>query len=124
MGPYHDLAERLRNAAWGGAGVHLSADHVRAMLFGGAIDLIARLELDEISGKPTPYPLSEDAKAVADAPNAKPFTVATLAAHWGVSTTKIYDEIRGGRLQAFKLGGTLYRIKPEAVAAYEQGRRD
>lgn len=49
----------------------------------------------------------------------RPYTVASLADHWGTSDTFIYDQIKAGRLQAFKLGGKLIRIKPEAVEEYE-----
>jgi excisionase family DNA binding protein len=31
----------------------------------------------------------------------------------------VYEEIRSGRLEAFKLGGKLYRIRKETVEAYE-----
>ena len=47
------------------------------------------------------------------------FTVATLAEHWGVSDTFVYDRIGARELQAFKLGGKLWRIRPEAVEDYE-----
>jgi len=49
----------------------------------------------------------------------RPFSVAALAAYWEVSDQFIYDEIRAGRLRAFKLGGKLWRIRPEAVEEYE-----
>lgn len=48
-----------------------------------------------------------------------PFTPATLAAHWGCSDELVYGLIRSGKLEAWKLGGKLWRIKPEAVAEYE-----
>ena len=49
----------------------------------------------------------------------RPLTVAQLAEHWQVSDTFIYDEIKAGRLEAFKLGGKLWRVSPQAVVAYE-----
>ncbi len=50
----------------------------------------------------------------------KALTVANVAQHWGVSTTFVYDQIAAGKLEAFRLGGKLIRIKPEAVADYER----
>jgi len=50
----------------------------------------------------------------------KPYTAATLAERWGVSSTFIYTLIQSGELTGFKLGNKLWRIKPEAVAEYEQ----
>lgn len=118
-GPYADLAERLRAAARAKAGLRLSSDDVGALLFGGVLELIGKLEIDELRGRPTPFPLSEQVQPDAAGPGGA-FTVASLAAHWGVSTGKVYEEIHAGRLDAFKLGGKLYRIRPEAVAEYER----
>lgn len=118
-GPYADLAERLRAAARAKAGLRLSSDDVGALLFGGVLELVGKLEIDELRGRPTPFPLAEQVQP--DAAGAGlPFTVASLAAHWGVSATKVYEEIHAGRLDAFKLGGKLYRIRPQAVLAYEE----
>lgn len=50
----------------------------------------------------------------------KAMTVASLAQHWGVSTTFVYDQIHAGRLGAFRLGGKLWRIPVAAVEAYEE----
>lgn len=50
---------------------------------------------------------------------ARPFTVASLASHWGTSDTFIYDQIKAGRLKAMRFGGKLIRIKPEWVEEYE-----
>lgn len=47
-------------------------------------------------------------------------TVQMVAARWGTSDTFVYDQIKSGRLSAFKLGNKLIRIKPEAVDQYEQ----
>lgn len=47
-------------------------------------------------------------------------TVAMLAAHWGTSTTFVYNQINTRKLDAFKLGNQLYRITPAAVEEYEQ----
>ena len=52
----------------------------------------------------------------------KPYTVARLAEHWGCSDTFVYSEIERGNLPAFRLGGKLIRIRPEAVEAYELKR--
>lgn len=51
--------------------------------------------------------------------SARPYTVASLAEHWGCSDTFVYDELHAGRLQGFKLGRKLWRIRPEAVEEYE-----
>lgn len=47
-------------------------------------------------------------------------TVAMVAQHWGTSDTFVYDQIKAGRLAAFKLGGKLIRVRPSAVAEYEE----
>lgn len=52
------------------------------------------------------------------------FTVATLADHWCVSTDTVYAMIHSGRLQAFRFGGKLYRIRPEEVERFECQSRD
>lgn len=49
----------------------------------------------------------------------RPFTVARLAEHWQVSDTFVYDEIKAGRLEAFRLGGKLIRVSAKAVVEYE-----
>lgn len=46
-------------------------------------------------------------------------TPAKLAARWEVSTTMVYDLLNSGELPGFRLGGKLWRIKLEDVAAYE-----
>jgi len=51
----------------------------------------------------------------------RPFTVARLAAHWGVSEWMVYDMLQDGRLRGFKLGGKLWRISAEEVARCENG---
>ena len=48
------------------------------------------------------------------------YSVAMVAERWGTSDTFVYDQIKAGRLSAFKLGGKLIRVKPEAIEAYEQ----
>ena len=50
----------------------------------------------------------------------KPYTAATLAERWGVSSTHVYNLLQSGELAGFKIGSKLWRIKPEAVEAYEQ----
>ena len=47
------------------------------------------------------------------------YDVAGLAARWGVSTTFVYDLIQARQLQAWRLGGKLWRIRSEAVEEYE-----
>lgn len=47
----------------------------------------------------------------------RPFSVTSLAEHWGVSTGTIYAMIKRGDLRATRLGGKLYRI---ATAEVEQ----
>lgn len=47
------------------------------------------------------------------------YTVASLAERWSCSETFVRDEIRRGRLAAFRLGDKLIRIRLEAIAAYE-----
>lgn len=49
----------------------------------------------------------------------KPYTVASLAALWGVSDTFVYDEIKRGNLGHMRLGGKLIRIPVADVEAYE-----
>lgn len=49
----------------------------------------------------------------------KVFDVTGLADHWGCSADIIYGLIRGGELQAFKLGGKLIRIRAEEVEKFE-----
>ncbi len=48
------------------------------------------------------------------------YTVASLAERWGTSDTFVYDQIKAGRLRAFRLGGKLIRIRPDAVDEYEK----
>lgn len=49
------------------------------------------------------------------------YSVAMLAERWGTSNTFVYDQIKGGKLRAFKLGNKLIRVRPEDVQAYEDG---
>src|SRR3990167_644241 len=48
------------------------------------------------------------------------YTPKTLSEHWQCDNAVIYRLIAQGRLQAFRLGGKLWRIRGEAVEAYEQ----
>src|SRR3990167_9946050 len=48
------------------------------------------------------------------------YTPKTLSEHWQCDNAVIYRLIAQGRLQAFRLGGKLWRIREEAVEAYEQ----
>jgi excisionase family DNA binding protein len=105
-----------------GPRLHLDADQTRALPFSGAFELVLKLEIAEMLGKPTPYPpagRSDDASPVASGGPSGAYSVTSLAKCWGVSTTMVYEEIRSGRLEAFKLGGKLYRIRKETVEAYE-----
>lgn len=54
-----------------------------------------------------------------DTPRPRPYTPATLAEHWGVSSTLIYDLLNSGALPGFRLG-KLWRIHANDVAAYER----
>lgn len=47
------------------------------------------------------------------------FTPETLAEHWQCSARHIRNLVKEGRLTAFRLGGTLLRIKREAVEEFE-----
>jgi excisionase family DNA binding protein len=49
----------------------------------------------------------------------KPYSVASLAEHWGCSDDTVYALIRSGTLPHFKLGGRLYRIRQDDVERYE-----
>ena len=49
------------------------------------------------------------------------FTVDELAQYWRVERSTIYGLIKGGRLQAFKVG-VGWRITDRAVRAFEEGR--
>ena len=48
------------------------------------------------------------------------YTVAGLAAVWGVSDQFIYDQIRRGHLRAMRFGGKLLRVRLDAVEEYER----
>ena len=52
------------------------------------------------------------------------YTVATLADRWCVSTDTVYAMIHAGRLNAFRFGGKLYRIRPEEVERFECQSQD
>ncbi len=47
------------------------------------------------------------------------FSVASVAKRWDTSTTLVYSLLLSGVLPGFKLGGKLWRIRPEDVEAYE-----
>lgn len=47
------------------------------------------------------------------------YTPASLAERWSVSPDTVYAMIHQGRLQAFRFGGKLYRIRPEEVERFE-----
>lgn len=67
------------------------------------------------------FPLGIEASAGLPQPEGpQVYTVAGLAALWGVSDQFIYDEIRRGRLKAMRFGGKLLRIRREAVEEYEE----
>lgn len=48
------------------------------------------------------------------------YTVAMVADLWGTSDTFVYEQIKSGRLRAFKLGNKLWRVPPDALDEYEQ----
>ncbi|TZG25636.1 helix-turn-helix domain-containing protein [Sphingomonas montanisoli] len=54
----------------------------------------------------------------------KAFTVSSLADRWCVSTDTVYAMIHAGRLNAFRFGGKLYRIRPEEVERFECQSQD
>ena len=49
----------------------------------------------------------------------RPYSLKTLAEHWGVTTETVRQRILDGSLKAFKIGRT-YRIPREAVLAFQQ----
>lgn len=49
----------------------------------------------------------------------KPYTAAKLAERWSVSESTIYEMLKDGRLQGFRLGGRLWRISADEVARQE-----
>lgn len=51
----------------------------------------------------------------------RPFTPASLAKRWECSPGQIRTLIRQGKLPAFTVGKNRYRIRAEAVGAYEAG---
>lgn len=51
--------------------------------------------------------------------SARPYSVPTLAQHWGCAPDTVYSLIKGGDLQAFRVGGKLLRIRAEEVERYE-----
>jgi excisionase family DNA binding protein len=51
--------------------------------------------------------------------SARPYSVPSLAAHWGCAPDTVYSLIKGGDLQAFRVGGKLLRIRAEEVERYE-----
>ena len=50
----------------------------------------------------------------------RPFSVAQLARHWGVSESMIRKLIAEGKLPAFKIGN-LFRVSADEVRRYEAG---
>lgn len=48
------------------------------------------------------------------------YSVAMVAERWGTSDTFVYDQIKAGKLRAFKLGGKLIRVPFDAVDDYEE----
>lgn len=49
----------------------------------------------------------------------RPYTVAGLAERWGCSREHVYQLIRIGQLQVFRLGGKLLRVSASEVARWE-----
>jgi excisionase family DNA binding protein len=52
--------------------------------------------------------------------NDKPYSAAKLAKRWSISKSTVYEMIRDGRLQSFRLSGQLLRITAEEVARHEE----
>jgi len=52
----------------------------------------------------------------------KPYTVPEVAERWQCSREFVYEQIRRGRLQAFRLGKKLIRIPPEEVDRWESAQ--
>lgn len=48
------------------------------------------------------------------------FTITELAARWRVDRHTVTASINSGRLQAFKVGERVYRIREAEVVRYEQ----
>lgn len=48
------------------------------------------------------------------------FTIPELAARWRCNRHTVTAAIRAGRLQAFKVGERVYRIRRDEVLRYEQ----
>lgn len=46
-------------------------------------------------------------------------TVAGIAERWGCSTELVYNSIRAGKLESFKLGPRLHRVRHDRLLAYE-----
>lgn len=61
---------------------------------------------------PAPLPASDHAGVI--------YTIPELAARWRMSRHTITAAIRAGRLQAFKVGERVYRIREAEVLRYEQ----
>jgi excisionase family DNA binding protein len=68
--------------------------------------------------KHDPAPVPPIAPANDDADNV--FTIPELARRWRTSRHTIVASIRAGRLQAFKVGERIYRIREAEVLRYEQ----
>lgn len=49
-------------------------------------------------------------------------TVYEVADYWGISTDKVYDDIRKGVLAAYKVGG-LFRVRFNDAMTYGQPQR-
>lgn len=49
----------------------------------------------------------------------RPFSLKTLSERWGCSERTIRNMVRDGKLQAFRVGGTLFRISWEEVQKWE-----
>lgn len=53
-------------------------------------------------------------------PDKTMYNIATLAKHWGVSDTLVYNMLKTGKLRGMRVGPKVMRIKAEWVMAYEQ----
>ncbi len=52
--------------------------------------------------------------------NVAVFTITELMARWKVARKTILDQIRNGKLRAFRVGERSYRVTMDEVMRYEQ----
>jgi len=49
----------------------------------------------------------------------RPYTIKALAEYWGYSPESVRKLLVSGELTGFRLGGKMWRIRPEEVERYE-----